>query len=103
MLQPIFPARIRFREVWRIQDQNCSAHVFVYFAIQFNHARFVEQYRRWLLVFPITTQVKSLGYRVREDVVIGVVQVWKFDGGALLNGDDSGSELVMLLLHFHGM
>src|SRR6202035_134854 len=77
VLHPITTSGVAFFEIWGFQYQNGSAHPVVNFAMNGDGAGLIENYRGRLFVLSIPAEIKPLQLRVRENVVIGVIEVRK--------------------------
>src|SRR2546422_5474541 len=67
-------------------------------ASQREQSRFIKNYRRDRPFFrTITAKVKSFGGGIRKNIVISVIQVWKFDSGPHLYRQQRWNERQILL------
>src|SRR6266446_7152242 len=67
-------------------------------ASQRDQSRFIKNYRRDRPFFrTITAKVKSFGGGIRKNIVISVIQVWKFDSGSHLDRQQRWNERQILL------
>src|SRR5205085_10875137 len=99
MLETIAPGGIGFLKIGRIQNQYRAAHAIVDFAMHRDDAGLIKRYLARFLLFTVTTKVEALGLRVRKDIVIGVVQIWKFHRAARAYRNQVGREQHVLLRH----
>ena len=82
-----------------LEHQDGAAHVVVDLAEKLDQSRLVEHQLSRLLVLVVTAEIEALGLRVREHAVVFVVEVRKRDGGAALDRQEAGRELVVELPH----
>ena len=72
------------------------------FAMNGDRSGLIENDRGRLFVFTKTAQIKSLGFRVGKDVVVGVVHVREIDRCANEHREEVGRERDVLLRHLSG-
>ena len=100
VIETISARCIGLHKVGCLEDQDRAAHSLVNFAMDDDHTGLVEDDRSRLFVFAESAQIKSLGFRVGKDVVIGVVHVREVDRCADEHRKEVGRERDVLLRHF---
>src|SRR3954447_16004356 len=88
-IQAEVPGTVAHHVMWRVQNENQSTHVLVNIAPQCDQTGFVENNRRHRPFLPtIPSQIESFRRRVRKNIVIRVVKIWKFNSSADLYRQD---------------
>src|SRR5438477_8387943 len=82
VIEAIVTSRVRLLKIRRFQNQDRSAHAIMNLAMHRDDAGFIENNRAWLFIFSIPTEIESFRFRIRKNVVVSVVEVWKFDRAA---------------------
>src|SRR3954451_1451114 len=94
---------IRDGEIRRVEDENQAAHVFMNVAAQRDEAGLVEYLGgRGIFVRRITPEVEPFCRGVRENVVIGVVEVREINFRPDLDREQSGTKSEVLLCDLLG-
>ena len=62
-------------------------------------AGFVEHDRAGFFLFPVTTEIESSRFRIGKNVVVSLVQIWKLDRAAGMDGNQIGREQHVFLRH----
>jgi hypothetical protein len=92
-IQMEVPGTIAHHKIWRVQNENQSTHVLVNIAPQCDQAGFVENNRRDRPFLPtIPSQIESFRKRIKKNIVIRVIKIWKFNDGADLYRQDRWNE-----------
>src|SRR3984893_14644632 len=86
MIDSIAATGVALLEVGRFQDQDRSAHPVVDLAMNGDYTGLIENNGGWFLFLAVTAEIKALGFGIRKNVVISVVDVRKIDGCADLDG-----------------
>lgn len=102
MLQAVAARCICLLKMRCFQDENGSAHSFVNFTMNGDHAGLIENNRGRFFVFAIAAQIEAFCFRIGKNVMVRLVHVRKIDGRADQNRQEVGRERDVLLRHQGG-
>src|SRR4030095_11948960 len=85
MLESVTTLCVGLDEEWCVQNEDGAAHPIMNVAMHGHGSGFIEHDRARFFVFSITAEVEPFRFRIREDVVIHVIQVGELDRRAPQN------------------
>ena len=62
-------------------------------------AGFVENDGARFFIFPIAPEIETFGLRIRKNIVVSIVEVWKFDRASGMDGNQVRREQHIFLRH----